>query len=95
MVLCGGIFGPVCYYGAMKLEIIYFYFSIEKSIFIGKAFKNASIRTKPTWQSSIVYLLPKDKTIKIEEIVSSNKDVWYKTSFGYISNLVMDIEEEY
>lgn len=68
---------------------------IEKSIFIGKAFKNASIRTKPTWQSSIVYLLPKDKTIKIEEIVSSNKDVWYKTSFGYISNLVMDIEEEY
>ena len=34
MVLCGGIFGPVCYYGAMKLEIIYFYFSIEKSIFI-------------------------------------------------------------
>ena len=34
MALCGGIFGPGCYYGAMKLEIIYFHFSIEKSIFI-------------------------------------------------------------
>jgi hypothetical protein len=34
IVLCGGIFGPVCYYGAMKFEIIHFHFSIEKSIFI-------------------------------------------------------------
>ena len=66
---------------------------IKKSIFKGVAFKNANIRTEANWQSPVLFLLPKNQEINIEEIISNNKDVWYKTSFGYISNLVMDIKE--
>lgn len=65
----------------------------KKSIFKAVAFKHANIRTQPNWQSPTVFLLPKDKKINISEIVSTKKDIWYKTSFGYVSNLVMDIEE--
>lgn len=66
---------------------------IKKTIFKGIAFKNANIRSQANWQSPVLFLLPKNQEINIEEIVSNNKDVWYKTSFGYISNLVMDIKE--
>lgn len=66
-----------------------------KNIFLGKAFKNANIREEANWQSDISFLLPKDRTISISEVVANNGDIWYKTSYGYVSNLVIDIEEEY
>ena len=34
MVLCGGVLGPVCYYGAMKFEILHFHYSTQTSLMI-------------------------------------------------------------
>lgn len=34
MVICGAIFGPICYFAAIKFSILHFHYPISESIFI-------------------------------------------------------------
>ncbi|MGM0519397.1 MAG: TolC family protein [Campylobacterota bacterium] len=64
----------------------------EDIMFIGKTTKPANIRLKPSWNAKKRVIISQNRDIKVLEVVSNKDSIWYKTPYGYISNIVVTKE---